>query len=120
MKFLRWPDIAAIVLVALASAASALPMLAADEGAYAVVEYDGGSLTLPLAADGEYPIESGGYHLTLRVEGGGVEVLAADCPDRLCVAGGPISRSGQTLICLPARVIIRIEGGDELADAVAG
>ena len=41
----------------------------------------------------------------------GLRVAHADCPTQDCVRTGIIVRSGQSVICLPARIIIRLEGG---------
>ena len=41
----------------------------------------------------------------------GVCVARSDCPTQDCVHTGTITRSGQSIVCLPARVIIRLEGG---------
>ena len=41
----------------------------------------------------------------------GVQVAWADCPTQDCVRTGLISRGGQSIICLPARIVIRLEGG---------
>jgi hypothetical protein len=50
----------------------------------------------------------------------GVRVLDSPCPYKLCVRSGPIRRSGETLVCLPNRVVVRITGdkGEEV-DAVS-
>lgn len=42
----------------------------------------------------------------------GLCVALADCPTQDCVRTGVITRSGQSIICLPARIIIRLEGGE--------
>ncbi|HRR92028.1 MAG TPA: NusG domain II-containing protein [bacterium] len=39
-----------------------------------------------------------------------VRILSSPCPDKLCVKQGYISESGQVIICLPNRVVIKIEG----------
>ena len=59
----------------------------------------------------------------VRVEKGAVFMLRADCPGQFCVSQGPIRRAGQTIACLPHRVLIVLSGahgerGD--VDAVAG
>lgn len=41
----------------------------------------------------------------------GLRVARSDCPTQDCVHTGTITRSGQSIVCLPARVIIRLEGG---------
>jgi hypothetical protein len=33
----------------------------------------------------------------------------ADCPDKLCIRQGIVSRSGERIVCLPNRVSITIE-----------
>lgn len=41
----------------------------------------------------------------------GVRVLRSDCPTQDCVRTGTITRSGQSIVCLPARLILQLEGG---------
>lgn len=48
----------------------------------------------------------------------GLRVALSDCPTQDCVRTGTISRSGQSIVCLPARIIIRLEGGTPDPDAV--
>lgn len=53
----------------------------------------------------------------------GLRVARSDCPTQDCVHTGTITRSGQSIVCLPARIIIRLEGGspeDGGVDAVLG
>ena len=53
----------------------------------------------------------------------GLRVAASDCPTQDCVHTGIIARSGQSIVCLPARVIVRLEGRtaeDGGVDAVLG
>lgn len=53
----------------------------------------------------------------------GVRVAWADCPTQDCVRTGLITRSGQSIVCLPGRIVIRLEGGgteDNGVDAVVG
>ena len=52
-----------------------------------------------------------GYTLTVTAEGGGLRVAEADCPTQDCVHTGTISRSGQSIVCLPARIVIQLTGG---------
>ena len=45
----------------------------------------------------------------------------ADCPDRLCMRRGAIRYAGDSIICLPNKVVVEISGEDALnLDAVAG
>ncbi len=51
-------------------------------------------------------------HNTIHIEDGQVSVADADCPDRLCVNQGSISKPGQTIACLPGRTVIQIMASD--------
>ena len=71
--------------------------------------------------------ENNGYTLTVEtVESDGVFgvcVCASDCPGLDCVHRGVITRSGESIVCLPARIVIRIDGADTAdggPDAVLG
>lgn len=57
----------------------------------------------------------------LVIQDGSAWIKDANCPDKLCVKQGKISGSGQSLICLPHKLTVTVEGGKkEELDAVAG
>mgnify|MGYP000915922662 FL=1 len=58
--------------------------------------------TLPL--DTKY-----GYNL-IEIGDNEIRVIEADCPDKYDVKQGSISRIGETIICLPNRLVIEIKG----------
>ena len=43
------------------------------------------------------------------VSGGGISCIKADCPDRVCMNEGLISYDTETIVCLPHRLIVRVE-----------
>lgn len=52
-----------------------------------------------------------GSEATLEIlETGKVRVVESTCPDKVCVRTGWISRPGQAIVCLPNRIVVRIEG----------
>ena len=60
----------------------------------------------------------------IRVEPGRIAVIDADCPDRICVEAGWLSDSASPIVCLPHRLVIRIEKnaaakGDPVPDTVS-
>lgn len=62
----------------------------------------------------EIPIKSQyGYNL-IEIGDNRVRVKKADCPDKLDVRQGWIDRAGQTIICLPNRLVIEIKGDREI------
>ena len=63
---------------------------------------------------------AGDYPLTVAVSGGKVWIAESTCPGGDCVARGAISRPGESIVCLPARVTVAITGGSGSADVVVG
>lgn len=49
------------------------------------------------------------YYNVLQVKDGKVTVVGANCPDGICCAHIPISNEGETIVCLPHKVVIIIE-----------
>lgn len=60
------------------------------------------------------------YHSKILVEKGKICFEEADCPDKVCVNTGKISKPGQVAVCLPAKLIIKIEGKEAETDAITG
>ncbi|NLI65942.1 MAG: NusG domain II-containing protein [Tissierellia bacterium] len=60
------------------------------------------------------PIETKyGYNL-IEVGDNQVRVIEASCPDKIDVKQGYISRIGETIVCLPNRLIVEIKGIDSV------
>ncbi len=58
----------------------------------------------------QIPIETEyGYNL-IEIGDEKVRVIEADCPDKLDVKQGYISRVGEVIVCLPNRLVIEIKG----------
>ena len=55
---------------------------------------------------------AGGGYNRIQVRDGAVSVLEASCPDKVCVHTGTVRYPGETIVCLPNRMIITvIQGG---------
>ena len=81
-------------------------------GAQAVVTVDGQEIgRYPLSKSGTFPL-NGGTNI-LVVENGEAWVSEADCPDKVCMGMGKISRNGEFIACLPNRLLVVIEGAAE-------
>lgn len=115
-------------LVALVVLASALALLwqqgrgaAAQELTLTVASDGEVVMSAPLASlEGEHRYESGGYTLTVSVEEGGVRVTQSDCPNGDCVRSGRISRAGQSIVCLPARLSVTLSADGAPYDLIVG
>ena len=58
-----------------------------------------------------------GVEVTITFIPQGAAVTASTCPDQVCVQTGQLTRAGESAICLPARVTLRLEGGGDSVDA---
>lgn len=85
-----------------------------DAGEMAVIYQDGKKIQeLSLNKNVEIMIENC-YNNKIAVKDGKVAIVESDCPGMDCVHSGWISRGGRSIVCLPNRVEIRIEGESEV------
>lgn len=106
---------AILVLILLLAAISAwgIVKLTQKSGEYVVVEIDGTETArYPLDKDVriEIPSEDGHFNV-LVIKDGKAVIESADCPRQLCVKQRPIGMTGECIVCLPHKLVIRIEGG---------
>ncbi len=84
-------------------------LLSPSNGRYVQVKADGSVIArYPLDKNITVPINTGGGKNIMEIQDGQVFVSEADCPDGLCVNTGKISKTGQTIICLPHKLVIEI------------
>lgn len=75
-------------------------------------------LSVPLAEAGVYRLTGpDGEENELCVTEGKAFMRAANCPDKLCVAQGAIDSGGQSIVCLPHKLVVQLAG--MLEDAAA-
>ncbi len=92
-------------------------------GSYVQIEVNGEiTETLPLDEDTQKEIitENGGTN-TLVIKDGKAKMTEANCPDGICKNHKSISRNGESIICLPHKVVISVvdKDSDNEIDAVA-
>ncbi len=81
-------------------------------GTTAVVLVDGKEVTrYPLDTPAQTTIQLEEQSNELVIRDGKAFITEANCPDRICVKHRGISHVGETIVCLPHKVVIRIEGG---------
>lgn len=68
--------------------------------------------TYPLNENREIRIDRNGHENIVAIENGTVYMKSADCKNQNCVEQGTIRQTGESIVCLPNRVVVRIEGGD--------
>ncbi len=123
-KLLRKKDIFLIaILVAILLIIISVLSFSNRQGSKVIVSVDGSvTASYPLSEDLTTTIEgyNGGTN-TLVIKDGKAFLTDTSCPDHLCEKMGRISSVGQSVICLPNRVVIEITGEDSSEyDAVVG
>ncbi|MGH1831172.1 NusG domain II-containing protein [Enterococcus gilvus] len=58
-----------------------------------------------------YEEKDGDYNL-IEVKDGRIRIKEADCGDQICVRRGWIDQSGETIVCLPHKLLIEIKSSD--------
>ncbi len=118
MKRSRW-DLALILALLLAAALLYLLTRPGETGGWAVVTVDGVEMgRYSLAEDRTVTIGEADYNI-LEISGGAAAVVEANCGDHTCVRTGAVSRTGETIVCLPHRLVVEIVGDASDVDAVA-
>lgn len=51
---------------------------------------------------------------TVKISDDGAQMIDADCRDLLCVKEGHKTKAGQTIVCLPNKVVVEIKGEDKV------
>ena len=66
--------------------------------------------TYSLEKDNEIAITGDGWTNNLVIKNGYADMTEADCPDKICVNHVKISQVGESIVCLPHKVVVEIVG----------
>ena len=119
---LSWRDAALIsllrvLLISLLFGSWAALRLTRRAGGSVSVTVDGVEVaSLPLDRGQSFVWEGEAGKNTLVVENGAAHMKFADCPDGLCIRQGEIRYTGESIVCLPHRLMAVITGGAESRD----
>lgn len=111
------------VVLTVAGVLGALLYFGNNFGSYVQVEIDGEIVeTVSLSKDFEKEYNFDGDTNTLVIKDAKAIVSHANCKDKICVNHMPVSRAGESIICLPHKFVVTVRGGaqgDNEIDAVA-
>lgn len=124
LKFNRFDALVALIIALLAvTAALWFYLPRSQSGQLTVVISVAGEETrrVPLSDFTETTVTGGSYTLRVSTRDGGVAVTDSDCPTQDCVHTGVITRAGQSIVCLPAQVVVHLEGtAPDVPDVIVG
>ncbi len=100
------------VLLLLGGALALFLFVTRQSGGYVSVQADGETIMeLPLSEDVWTVLGEGEHTNTLVIENGRARVVEATCPDRICVSQWPVQYEGESIVCLPHKLVITVKGG---------
>lgn len=106
-------DALLIGAVLFASAAGFLFLsIAKQDGTKAVITVEGKEVwSGNLSKDAVYTAKSKNGFNVVRIRDGKVSVTEADCPDQICRKHKSVDKTGETIVCLPHKVVVEIKDG---------
>ena len=106
--------ILAVIVIVVAATGLLLLNIFKTEGSFAVIKIDGiETERYPLSINTEVVIETGDDgRNTLVIEDNKAFMKDANCPDKICEGHSKISYKGETIVCLPHKVVIEIIADD--------
>lgn len=82
-----------------------------ENGVWVVVYQNGTEIDrYDLGVDGIY-LENNTN--TIEIKDGKVDMIDSDCKNQICVNHIPIEKVGETIVCLPNKIVVVIEGEQE-------
>lgn len=122
---IKKPDLIFIIILCLTGIllSTLIHLPRSGSGNYVEIRSDGKVLhTYPLSTDRTEHIRTGYGVNIFYIKEKTVYMKDADCPDKVCVKMHGISKTGETIVCLPHRLVLEIINKEEAAplDAVTG
>ena len=113
--------ILALVLIIIGTGVSFMLSRSNVTGSQVVVQVDGKIYgTYSISENRSIPIRQGKKTNTVLIKDGKVSMSEASCHNQVCVKHKSIHTTGESIICLPNKVIIKIQGkGGNEYDAIS-
>lgn len=87
-----------------------------SQGEQVQITVDGtvyGTYSLGKEQEIQIPDAFGATTNVLLIKDGKAKMIEANCPDKLCEYQNAISKSGESIICLPNKVVVTVTGKQE-------
>ena len=114
LSFRIWDLILICVLFGISFAALLL-FINPSEGETVVISQYGTVIEYNLDTNTSVQLDGG----TVRIMDGEVWMTDAECRDKICENFGRISNAGESIVCVPNQIVIRIKG-ESGVDGIAG
>ena len=119
-KYIKKADIILlIVLIVIGLASTVFITMSKSNGSTVIIEQNGKMYgKYSLFEDKTIEIKGDKTSNIVQIKDGKVKMTESTCKNQVCVRHSEISSGGESIICLPNRVVVRIEGKGGGYDAV--
>ena len=112
-KILTKSDLLLILILAAAGAGFLLWQRSRSDGNQVLIRTDNELIrSFPLNEDRIFTLSNELGTNTIVIENGAVYVTDADCPDKICEQMGSISKPGETIVCLPHKLVVEVSDAE--------
>lgn len=101
-----------IVIVCVAGLAVLLHQTIGGKGAGSVTVKVEGEIEGVYSLGEDQTVKINGGTNILEIKNGYADMTEADCPDHLCVNQKAVSKNGESIICLPNKVVVTIDSAE--------
>ena len=109
-----------ICLILIGGALSYLAFSGSSTGDLVVVKVNGEIYgKYSLSKERTITVNRNGHMNKITIKGGKVQVSKSSCKNQICVKQGSISTTHQSIVCIPNRVVVSIEGKDGEYDVIS-
>ncbi len=112
--------LATIILIAGIAASLIIGSISPAKGEKAVIISEGRIFGVySLYENRTVAVLSDGHVNKILIRDGEVSMIISNCPGKDCIHQGKISKPYESIVCLPNKVIVKIEGKDKSYDEIS-
>ena len=109
-----------VILIVIGLGLSWLSVASKVTGQNAVVTVNGQEYgTYSLSRNQTVTIKQNGHTNKFTIKNGYVQMTYSSCKNHICIEKGKINQTNQSIVCLPNKVVIEIQGGSSKYDAIS-
>lgn len=112
--------LATIILIASIAASLIIGSISPAKGEKAVIISEGRIFGVySLYENRTVAVLSNGHVNKILIRGGEARMISSNCSGKDCIHQGSISKTSESIVCLPNKVIVKIEGKDKSYDEIS-
>lgn len=115
---MKWLDLPVILVSVMIGVCGILYSMSFPSAGGVLIKTPGAEYRYPINKDQLVTVKGLLGPYVIEIKNGKVRALEANCPERICIDRGWVYRSGDSIVCIPNHIIIRLENGGDPIDAI--